>query len=122
MIPKLSENALQAYRRWCKSHSVTAYRYTTTAGAAGGLVRSATSLGPLDCRIVPISSRETSELRLLGYRIVAKVYFSQNPSLQTDDYLVYGTRTLFVRSIRCPDELSQMWIVEVEENKDVNDG
>ena len=101
-----------------RKHTVSIERQSVTRTDSGGSQKTyntanrGTRPTSLQCSIVPINDRERYEYRMRDQETSHKVYFLKtDPEVDELDRLVFGTRHLYVTSVRNPDELDRYWIV-----------
>ena len=109
-------------KKLCSVHQVTVEDASveSTSSASAKRVYSTANRGEkptsLACRVVPVSSMESAEYKSRGFEVSHTVYVQeQDPQVSTLSRMVFEGRTLYVKSVRNPDELGRFWAVYVEE-------
>ena len=104
-------------------HSVTHERDVKTRGGSMGEINVPTTIASnVKCRIQPLSARDRNDFQSAGMGITHFVYFSEDPSLDERDVLLFGTRSLRVRGVFNTDELNRLWRAECEEITAIDNG
>lgn len=108
-------------------HRVTIKVESVSRGAAGGMIRTWTSVATdVPCRVDPLPpDYELNRLGKEGFRADYKVYFPDNPNINEQHQLVYTdsdsvVHTLLVEKIENPHGLNRFWKVWCCENQDVD--
>lgn len=70
-----------------KRHLLRHYRETYISGASGGRVLTVVEIGTKKGTVNPDSDFESPEFGTRNEEITASIYFADNPSVQTNDFL-----------------------------------
>jgi|GEM_PF-4981097 len=109
-------------RQLMSVHRVYKLTEAQTRGAGLGSVRTRTRDGSaLECRVVPLSSREVAAFSKEGLNYSHAVFFWFDPKLDEESMLEYTdsrsrTRYLVVKGVSNPDELDRFWRIDCEEH------
>ncbi len=106
------------------THTVTHKRWTVARGAAGGQIRTPSTIGVKVCRVKQLTATEVAALKKQGLRGDWKLWFNVDPAADERDYFEYVdtagvTHTMNVVGIRNPHQLDRFFIVMCEEHRDV---
>lgn len=110
----------------CSIHKVDVQTGTSTAGGAGGMIRSwATTATKKPCRCRPANESETQDYAQRGQRVNWIVYFWKNPSLTNENRLVFtdtdgSVHYLQVQTTHNPHQMDRFWKVACLEAQDVD--
>jgi len=94
-------------------HTVTIQEKTTSQGSAGGMETTWTTVdgAPTSARVVPLDSKESLEFQRAGIEADTKIFFSEDPAMDTKKRIVYDSKVyLFAGEVEWQN-LGRGWAV-----------